>query len=140
MLWSNFELSKVAVFKLCCSKIFFSKSPKTYRILKLDYRYKLKMYKTLPKNVISFFHHFPHFEIFALMPFDRTFASFPSPALPQQDNFYPFPFQVFSSRNLLFSKISLSPIFHPLLFGNTRHSFCKSDHHCTQFSTKSETG
>ena len=24
------------------------------------------MYKTLPKNVISFFPHFPHFEIFAL--------------------------------------------------------------------------
>ena len=24
------------------------------------------MYKTLPKNVISFFSHFPHFEIFAL--------------------------------------------------------------------------
>ena len=25
------------------------------------------MYKTLPKNVISFFPHFPHFEIFSLI-------------------------------------------------------------------------
>ena len=27
------------------------------------------MYKTLPKNVISFFPHFPHFEIFSQMHF-----------------------------------------------------------------------
>ena len=90
----------------------------------------------LPSTVLSLSWHRPEM----VMPFDRTFASFPSPALPQQDNFYPFPFQFFSSRILLFSKISSSPIFHPLLFGNERHFFCKSNLHCTQFSTKSETG
>ena len=29
------------------------------------------MYKTLPKNVISFFPHFPHFEIFAHVRFSQ---------------------------------------------------------------------
>ena len=30
------------------------------------------MYKTLPKNVISFFPHFPHFEIFAQIQKQRS--------------------------------------------------------------------
>ena len=32
------------------------------------------MYKTLPKNVISFFPHFPHFEIFSLLSFSSITA------------------------------------------------------------------
>ena len=62
----------------------------------------------LPSTVLSLSWYRPEM----VMPFDRTFDSFPSPALPQQDNFYQFP----SVLLLLKSPKFLLPLYSALSF------------------------